>query len=116
MKLKYLLFCFILLTVFVISGCLSEPDSRIRRKLDIILEDDMNAIIEDMADTNLLDSTYYDMYLYQEYDEGKYSRKVEVDFYFLKKVNAKIVRKYRYHREYKKWDRYYNEYQFTESK
>lgn len=116
MEFKSIILYPLVLLIFIFAGCFSEPDSRIKRKLDIILEDDLNAIVEDMADTNLLDSAYFDMYLYQEYDEGKYSRKAEVDFYFLKNVNAKIVRKYRYHREYKKWDRYYNKYQFIESK
>lgn len=99
-----------------LTGCIDEPDGRVRKKLEIILEDDMVAILEGIADTNLLDSTYYDMHLYKEFKGGKYSRKAEVDFYFLKNVNTKIVRKYRYHRDYKKWDRYYNKYQFSESK
>lgn len=98
------------------TGCISEPEGRIKKKLEIILEDDMVAILEGIADSNLLDPTYYDLHLYQEFKGGKYSRKAEVDFYFLKNINTKIVRKYRYHRDYKKWDRYYNEYQFSESK
>lgn len=116
MKLNIIIIFLILFTTLFLNSCIGEPDSRIKKKLEIILKDDMNAIIEGIDDTNLLDSTYYDMHLYQEYKEGKYTRKAEVDFYFLKHVNTKIVRKYRYHRDYKKWDRYYNEYQFTETK
>lgn len=111
---KLTIILILVISFFVGIGCLGEPASRIKKKLDIILDDDLIAITEDMVPSNLLDSIYYDIRIYQEYNEGKYSRRAEVDFYFLKDINAKIVRKYRYHRDFKKWDRYFNEYRFTE--
>lgn len=116
MKIKVTILFTIFLIIPFLSGCIGEPDSRIRKKLEIILQDDMLAIVEGIADTNLLDSTFYDLRVYKEFEGGKYSRKAEVDFYFLKNVNSIIVRKYRYHRDYQKWDRYFNEYRFTETK
>ncbi len=101
-----------ILCMFVVVGCIRESDKRIRQKLIVILNDDLKAITSDIAEENLLDSVYYDIVMYKDYKNYKFTKKAEVDFYFLKGVSAKIVRKYRYHSTLKKWERYFNEYRF----
>jgi hypothetical protein len=103
-----------IIVIIFIGGCTFESDRVIKEKLLVILEDDLNAIVEDVPEENLLDSIYYEIVLYKEYkkESFKYSKKAVVDFYFLKMVKAKVVRKYRYVRQSRKWDRYYNEYKF----
>ncbi|NLW33473.1 MAG: hypothetical protein GXY77_18655 [Fibrobacter sp.] len=103
----------LLVTVaLVFISCSGESDEKAREKLKVILNDDLKAIIEGIDSKNLIDEPYYDLVRYQNYDEGNYSKRAVVDFYFLKDVNVKIIRKYRYHRVHRMWDRYFNEYSF----
>ncbi|MGB7567413.1 MAG: hypothetical protein WBM07_06120 [Chitinivibrionales bacterium] len=94
-------------------GC-GEKDSVIREKLDAICTSDLKAITADLPKTSLSDSIYYTVVSYKSYSEGRYSKMAVVDFYFLNKVKAKIVRKYRYLEEARLWDRYSNVYTFIE--
>lgn len=112
--LNYKVLLFSLFLLLLIGGCTFESDKTVKDKLLVILQDDLNAIIEDIPEENLLDSVYYEIVLYKEYkkESFKFSKKAVVDFYFFKKVKAKIVRKYRYEKQSRKWDRYYNEYKF----
>ncbi|KMQ52677.1 hypothetical protein CHISP_0446 [Chitinispirillum alkaliphilum] len=89
-----------------------ESEEAVRKKLDIILEDDLEAILDGVDPVGILENPYYEITLYQTYDEGRYTARAEVDFYFLKDVKARIVRKYRYHKPHRMWDRYYNKYEF----
>lgn len=90
-------------------GC-GEKDSLIREKLDIICKSDLKEIVADLPKTGLSDSIYYAVVSYTSYSEGKYSKMAVVDFFFFKKIKAKIVRKYRYLKEARLWDRYFNVY------
>jgi len=90
--------------------CFDEKDSVIRQKLDVILKDDMEAILEDVAKEALLETPYFELLEYKKYDEGAYSRLAIVDFYFFNSINMKITRKFRYHKRLGLWDRYYNKY------
>jgi hypothetical protein len=90
-------------------GC-GEKDPLIREKLDMICKSDLQAITADLPKTSLADSIYYTIVSYKTYSEGKYSKMAIVDYYFLNKVKAKIVRKYRYLTEAQLWDRYFNVY------
>jgi len=90
--------------------CLQEKDSVIRQKLNVILKDDLEAILEDVAKEALLETPYFELLEYREYKEGAYSRLAVVDFYFLNSINMKITRKFRYHKKLGLWDRYYNKY------
>jgi hypothetical protein len=90
-------------------GC-GEKDALIREKLEMICKSDLQAVTEDLPKTSLADSIYYTIVSYKSYSEGKYSEMAVVDFYFLNKVKAKIVRKYRYLKEARLWDRYFNVY------
>ncbi len=90
--------------------CAEEKDEVIRKKLDVILQDDLNAILDGVSTDALLDKPHYTMVEYKSYDEGDYSKLAIVDFYFLKKINMKITRKYRYYKPKGLWDRYFNKY------
>ncbi len=106
----------VLLTfTFFLCFC-TESEEVARTKLDIILEDDMAAIIEDIDPIYLLDEPHYTIAEYQSYEQGIYRHRAEVDFYFLKDSNLRIARKYRYHRSQRLWDRYYNRYKFSFNK
>jgi len=94
-----------------LCGC-GEKDAIIRQKLDIILAGDIKAIVADIPKINLLQSPYDSLVSYKTYTQGMYSKMAVVDFYFLKNVKVKIVRKYRYLSSVRLWDRYYNAYIF----
>jgi hypothetical protein len=105
---------YIPLTLFALlfSSC-DESDAVIKGKLDVILADDLAAIVDSVAAAALIDKPYYEIVSYKEYDEGAYSRMAVVDFFFLKPLAGmvkKIRRKYRYHRRLGMWDRYHNKY------
>lgn len=95
-----------------LCSCSNDSDSLARKKLDLILPDDLKAIVEGIPKDALIEKPYYNVTLYKTFKKGLYSAKAEVDFYFLKKVNVKIVRKFRYHRSKKMWERYFNEYRY----
>ncbi|MDG5814387.1 hypothetical protein QA601_04815 [Chitinispirillales bacterium ANBcel5] len=103
-----------LLTMLFFFAC-GESDEIIREKFHIILEDDLSAIIDGIEKEALLDEPFYEIVFYETH-EGRYTRRAEVKFYFLRNVNAKIVRRYRYHSSQGKWDRFRNEYRFYSEK
>ena len=90
--------------------CLDEKESVIKQKLDAILKDDLEAIIEDVEKESLLETPYFELLDYRDYKEGVYSRMAVVDFCFFNSLNKKITRKYRYYKRMGLWDRYYNKY------
>jgi hypothetical protein len=97
----------------MLQGCGGEPEEMIRKKLQVILDDDLAALTADVPEKSLADSAHYVIREYRRYTEGRYSHRAVVDFYFLDKVNVRVERKYRYHRPYGKWDRYQNVYRFV---
>jgi hypothetical protein len=102
----------LMLCSILLISC-DESDAVIRGKLDVILADDLVAIVDSVAAAALIDKPYYDLVSYKEYDEGAYSRMAVADFFFLKPfagLEKKIRRKYRYHRRFGMWDRYHNMY------
>jgi hypothetical protein len=102
----------VLFTAFV-CGC-GEGDNIVKKKLDIILTEDLQAIVEGLPKSCLADSLYYSIVSYKPYKEGMYSKMAVVDFYFYKKIKVKITRKYRYYTGARLWDRYSNAYVFIE--
>lgn len=92
--------------------CSGEDETAVQKKLGVICKDDLHAILDSLPDESIIGKPYYSLEFYKTYDEGDYSRKAIADFYFFKKVRVKIVRKYRYHRSRRMWDRYSNEYVF----
>ena len=105
----------LLFSISLIPGvvsCSGESDEVARKKLEVILADDMTAILEDVPDSATIEKPYFNLISYQTYEKGNYSKKAVADFFFLKKVELKIIRKYRYHRTKRMWERYFNEYSF----
>jgi hypothetical protein len=107
-----MVFCGMAVIFLLGSGCGGESEESVRRKLEVICADDLAAIIDSIAAEDLIEKPYYEVVFYQHYNEGSYSRKAVVDYYFLEKVRVKVVRKYRYHATIRMWDRYSNEYVF----
>ena len=98
--------------IFFSTGCGGESDEMVRKKLEAICKSELAAITDSITAGALIEGPYYKFVFYKKYSEGKYSFKAVVDFYFLKKVGVKVVRKYRYHASVCMWDRYSNEYVF----
>jgi hypothetical protein len=110
---KCALFAAVVFALLFLCASCAEGDDAIRRKLDVILDDDLAAILEDVAAEALIEKPYFELIEYKEYDEGAYSRMAIADFFFIKPaagIVMKVSRKYRYHRRLGMWDRYYNVY------
>ncbi|MBD3318002.1 MAG: hypothetical protein GF344_19635 [Chitinivibrionales bacterium] len=104
--------CVLVLTVFL-PGCVGESENIVRKKLDVVLQDDLAAVQDELPAGSMADSSYYTIVFYKSYGGGKFSHKAVAEFHFLKGDVAIMVRKYRYHRPQKKWDRYYNQYRLV---
>jgi hypothetical protein len=108
---KIIRLCRIILPMMFLFVCFcAESEESIRQKFDIIMADDMEAILEGVDPEALLDEPYFDVLEYVKYKEGVFIRRAVVDFYFLRTIGVKITRKYRYHKRLGLWDRYYNRY------
>lgn len=107
-------FALVLALMVCSVGCaIEESPQRIRKKLDVIVQDDLRQVVAELPDTSIADTTFYRISSYKSGIEGVYSAKAEVEFFFLKGVRVKMVRKYRYHRRLGMWDRYVNEWRFV---
>ncbi len=100
-----------LISIFL-SGCFSESQDIVHKKLEIILQDDLNYIKSEIDSTEVMDSTFYKIILFKHFpNDLNFSYKAVVEFYYLKNIKMKQVRKYRYRILQKKWDRYVKQYQ-----
>ena len=107
---KCIPYCHIFMFIFL-SSCTSSKT--IRHEFEFVLvKDDLKSIVNDTPKEHVIDTPYYDITLYEDKKQGKYSIIAVVDYYFYKKVFIKIQRKYRYDSYYKKWERYTNEYMY----
>lgn len=107
---KFLSLLCLLGLVLIQISCSGESDELARKKLEVILKDDLKAITDGIPDSALMENPRYEIVFYKQYNAWDYSKKAIVDFYFLKNVEKKIVRKYRYQTGKRMWDRYFNEY------
>jgi len=102
----FYLFVFIILFV----SCIPKiPESTVRAYLEPILQEDLVLITEGIDTTALLENPYFEITEFNKFDEGEYQYLAVVNFYFLKDIRQKIVRKYRFHHR-RKWELFYNEY------
>ena len=101
-------FLLVVVLLFVVS-C-KEKESSIEEKFSTILAGDMDAILDGLDTTLILPQPYDTILEWQQYDEGIYSHRAVVEFYFYRTIPLKIVRKYRYSVRAKKWERYVNRY------
>jgi hypothetical protein len=97
----------------LLAGCEGrEPDSSIRKKLDVVIAADFKTIVADLPKESLNDSAYFRIVEYSTYAKSLYCVKAVVDYYYLKDVHVKRTVKYRYVKNARKWERYANEYRF----
>ncbi len=99
--------------ILLLSSCNQfQFEDKDRELLTLLIKSDMQAIVTDVETTILLEEPYFTITRWKRYEKGDYKYLAEVDFFFLnpQELNSKIVRKYRYNRIHKKWERYYNEY------
>ena len=96
----------------VISSCSMESQNTIRKKLKTIARADLEYIISETDSSEVMDSAYYKIVLFKYFPKDmNFSYKAVVDYYYFKNVKMKQVRKYRYRRLQKKWDRYLKKYE-----
>jgi hypothetical protein len=107
---KYWFFSFIFIILFI--SCVPKPsEKRVHGILEVILKDDLTVIVEGIDSNAVLQPPFYEVREFSKYKEGQYQYLAVVDFYFLKEIKQKIVRKYRFDKWYLRWERYYNEYE-----
>ena len=108
-----MLICSTLCIVLCSFSCSNESNELVKQKLKLILPDDLKAIVEGIPSGALIEKPFYEISSYKVFKKGMFSAKAEVDFFFLNKVEVKIIRKFRYHRSKKMWERYFNEYRYS---
>jgi hypothetical protein len=95
------------------AGCgLGEPDSVVKKKLDVIIAADFKAIVGELPKESVRDSACTRIVEYAANKKGMYGVRAVVDFYYLRGVHIKRTVKYRYVKSARKWERYENEYRF----
>lgn len=103
--------CAVLISCMVfVCGCSQEPAGEIRKKLDVVKENDLRTIVGEVPRESLADSVYTRVVEYKDFDKGPYRVKAMVDFFYLKGVHIKRTVKYRYVKSAGKWERYANDY------
>jgi len=102
----------LVLSLACLSGC-GESESLVKRKLTAILDDDLASVVSELPASSISDSAFYRIRGYQTFGEGVFSALAVVDFHFLRGDIAVMVRKYRYHRRFGQWERYYNAYEYS---
>jgi hypothetical protein len=102
----------VLTFIILLTACtLRLNEDTTRRMLEVILKDDMSVTVEGIDTAAILQNPYYEYREFKGFKEGQYQYLAIVEFYFLREVKQKIVRKYRFDKRYLKWERYYNEYE-----
>ncbi|MFH1760647.1 MAG: hypothetical protein ABIA63_06060, partial [bacterium] len=111
--------------VAVRFSCRAPSSESIKSRLNIILDDDLEAICSQLrmrAPEELLEKPYYKIIEYKHYkdkaakysitnytDRG-YNYNAVVEFYYFNNIIKKQVRKYRFNYIQDKWERYFKEY------
>ncbi len=97
----------------LLCSCFIDNEKTMRRKLSIICQSDLTTTIGQLKSGASADSVYFHIVSFKTFAKGEFSAKAVVDFYLLKNVQVKMVRKYRFNRIFGLWDRYYNEWEFV---
>lgn len=106
-------FLLAVMVLFIVS-CGRYSNEMAQRDLNIVLKEDLKAIISGLKTDVLLPSPYDTIIELKWYEKSRYSCNAVVDFYFLKDSSYCIERKYRLNKAKKKWERYQNEYKLIE--
>lgn len=110
-KKRYYLAAFIIFFMTVCGCALKLSEKSARALLEPILQEDLTVITDGLDSSGLLENPYFEIKELSKFEEGQYQYLAVADFYFLKTVQQKIVRKYRFNKIYSRWELYYNEYQ-----
>lgn len=102
------------IAVLLLAGCAKSRDQVARERLEVILADDLQALVADLPAEGVRDSVYYRILRYVPNPGGRLSAMAEVEFRVLKGDPAVVRRKYRYYDRIGKWERFYNQYHHTE--
>jgi hypothetical protein len=106
-------FAALLISAGVLAGCLPGAEERFREKLVRLLDGDLETIcgeIQVRDASALLDRPYYRIVEYKATpNSGSYSHLCEADFYYLKTIKMKQMRKYRYNPNTGEWERYWKQ-------
>jgi len=106
-KICLLLFAFIIL----FSGCMPRlSEEAARARLEPLLIEDLAVIIEGIDSAALLEEPYFVIREFNGFDQGRLQYLAVAEFYFLRDIRKKIVRRYRFDRRTLSWDRFYNEW------
>jgi hypothetical protein len=106
-KNRFFVFIFI---IFVIACVPKIPENTARVHLEPVLQEGLTGLIDGIDSSAILELPYFEISEFKRFGEGEYQYIAIVDFFFLKNIPKKVVRKYRFHHR-RKWELYYNEYQ-----
>jgi len=103
-------FCFlpIAFIILLLSGCVSDDPAL---RLNNVLKNDLVVILEDIDKDAVLDEPRFEIVEFNSFDEGKFRHLAEVHFYFLRDINVRVVRRYRYNRRHFRWELFHNVYE-----
>jgi len=105
----FLLIAFIIL---LLSSCgMGLNENAVKNMLNNLLLSDMEVIVDGIDADALLDEPHFEIVRFDSFDEGVFRHLAEVNFYFLKDMNVRIVRRYRYNRRHLRWERFHNVYE-----
>jgi hypothetical protein len=93
-------------------SCAQKQETAVRINLEMILADDLKGMSEEIPVSEKADSSYYIVREFKYFPKDvTFSYLAEVDFYYLRNIKYKQIRKYRYYRSLQKWDRYFKKYE-----
>lgn len=110
-KKRFYLYALTILFITLIGCGLKTSEDAAKKLLEPVLQEDLTVITEGIDSSGILEKPYFEITEFGEFEKGKYQYLSVADFYFLKDIKQKIVRKYRFNKDYLKWELFYNEYQ-----
>ena len=94
-KMCFLLIAFIILLV----ACTPKvPEDVARMRLKPLLQSCLDTITAGIDTSAILETPRFEIREFRSFDEGQYQYLAVVDFYFLRDIPKKIVRRYRFNR------------------
>jgi len=103
----------LLISAIILGGCLPGTETRLRSKLDRLLDEDLLAITDEIRVRDasaLLERPYWRVVEYKATpNSASYSHLCEIHFYYLSAIKMKQIRKYRFNPDTGEWERYWKE-------
>jgi hypothetical protein len=86
------------------GGCSHESDEAIQGKLQTVLKNDLDTLVSSLPKASVADTVYFEIRENKKFGKGPFTRLVVADFYFLRNVKVKVMRKYRYQAWEQRWE------------